>query len=52
MNRAAYRARLSMLLIVVVLIGVTFPGFAGGQLSTRERAAGIGALGGASGSSQ
>jgi len=47
MNSAAYWNRFSMLLIVVVLVSVTFLGCASGPLSTREKGAGIGALGGA-----
>ncbi len=47
MNRAAYWNRFSMSLIAVVLVSVISLGCAGGALTTREKGAGIGALGGA-----
>jgi len=47
MKRDAYWNGFLMLLIVVVLVCLTSLGSAGGPLSTREKGAGIGALGGA-----
>ncbi len=48
MNRTAtFSKRVSLLAIVIALIGLTAMGCSGGPLSTREKAAGIGTLGGA-----
>ncbi len=47
MKRDAYWNGFLMLLIVVVLVCLTSLGSAGGPLSTREKGAGIGALGAA-----
>jgi outer membrane lipoprotein SlyB len=48
MNRTVTsRKRISVLVILMALIGLTVMGCSGGPLSTREKAAGIGTLGGA-----
>ena len=47
MKKDAYSKRFAVIIIVGVLSAVTAMGCAGGSLTTREKAAGIGALGGA-----
>ena len=47
MKKDAYSKRFAVIIIVWVLSAVTAMGCAGGALTTREKAAGLGALGGA-----